>query len=83
MSQVRSVPITFQLSSRPGLHRSLPHFTDAGQRSPCLAGGCGAFYAIAITSSAFQGLTMVKQHRLVTDALKAEIEGIHGLQASI
>jgi hypothetical protein len=26
---------------------------------------------------------MVKQHRLVTDTLKAEIEGIHGLQVCV
>jgi stress-induced morphogen len=38
------------------------------------AGGCGSFYAISVTSSAF------KEHRLVNDALKQEIEGIHGLQ---
>jgi stress-induced morphogen len=44
------------------------------------AGGCGSFYAISVTSSAFKGLPMIKQHRLVNDALKQEIEGIHGLQ---
>jgi BolA-like protein 3 len=45
-----------------------------------LKGGCGSFYAISITSSAFKGLPMIKQHRLVNDTLKKEIEGIHGLQ---
>lgn len=45
-------------------------------------GGCGSFYAISITSSAFKGLTTVKQHRLVNETLKKEIEGIHGLQVS-
>ena len=43
-------------------------------------GGCGSFYAITIASQAFKGLSIVKQHRLVNDALKKEIEGIHGLQ---
>lgn len=43
-------------------------------------GGCGSFYAISITSKAFSGLPIVKQHRLVNDALKEEIPGIHGLQ---
>ena len=46
------------------------------------AGGCGSFYAISITSNAFKGLTTVKQHRLVNETLKKEIEGIHGLQVS-
>jgi BolA-like protein 3 len=43
-------------------------------------GGCGSFYAITIASQAFKGLSTVKQHRLVTQVLKEEIEGIHGLQ---
>ncbi|KAF9246901.1 bola protein, partial [Melanogaster broomeanus] len=45
-----------------------------------VSGGCGSFFAIRIASNAFQGLTTVKQHRLVTEVLKEEIEGIHGLQ---
>ncbi|KIO28577.1 hypothetical protein M407DRAFT_71616 [Tulasnella calospora MUT 4182] len=45
-----------------------------------VSGGCGTFYAISIASSAFKGLTMVKQHQLVQQELKKEIEGIHGLQ---
>jgi stress-induced morphogen len=44
------------------------------------AGGCGSFYAITIASQAFKGLPVVKQHKLVTETLKEEIEGIHGLQ---
>ena len=43
-------------------------------------GGCGSFYAISIASEAFKGLSIIKQHRLVNEALKQEIEGIHGLQ---
>ena len=43
-------------------------------------GGCGTFYAISISSSAFKGLTTVKQHRLVTQELKEEVANIHGLQ---
>lgn len=46
----------------------------------CSIGGCGSFYAIKIKSEAFKGLPMVKQHRMVNDALKEEIQGIHGLQ---
>ena len=43
-------------------------------------GGCGTFYAITISSPAFQGLSTLKQHKLVTETLKLEIAGIHGLQ---
>ncbi|KAH9169272.1 bola-like protein [Lactarius sanguifluus] len=45
-----------------------------------VSGGCGTFYAITIASTAFKGIPVVKQHRLVNEALKKEIEGIHGLQ---
>ncbi|CAE6477593.1 BolA domain-containing protein [Rhizoctonia solani AG-1 IA] len=45
-----------------------------------VSGGCGTFYAISITSVAFKDLPMVKQHKLVTEELKKEIAGFHGLQ---
>ncbi|PPQ92352.1 hypothetical protein CVT25_008702 [Psilocybe cyanescens] len=45
-----------------------------------VSGGCGTFYAITIASTAFKGLPIVKQHKLVTEALKSDIEGFHGLQ---
>ncbi|KAF8738166.1 hypothetical protein AX14_011584 [Amanita brunnescens Koide BX004] len=45
-----------------------------------VSGGCGTFYAIVIASAAFKDLPTVKQHKLVTETLKSEIEGIHGLQ---
>ncbi|KAF8076078.1 bola protein [Lyophyllum atratum] len=45
-----------------------------------VSGGCGSFYAITIASEAFKGLSTVKQHKLVTETLKQEIAGIHGLQ---
>ncbi|KAG6903316.1 hypothetical protein C0995_013069 [Termitomyces sp. Mi166 len=54
--------------------------------SPCqvkvqdVSGGCGTFYAINISSPAFAGLSVVKQHRLVNEALKEEVPGMHGLQ---
>ncbi|KAL4082018.1 bola protein, partial [Scleroderma yunnanense] len=45
-----------------------------------VSGGCGSFFAIKVASKAFNGLTTVKQHKLVTETLKQEIGGIHGLQ---
>ncbi|KAG8754255.1 hypothetical protein FRC12_011247 [Ceratobasidium sp. 428] len=45
-----------------------------------VSGGCGTFYAISITSREFNGLPMIKQHKLVTEELKKEISGFHGLQ---
>lgn len=46
-------------------------------------GGCGDFYAIVIASEAFKGLSTLKQHKLVTETLKKEIDGIHGLQVRL
>ena len=45
-----------------------------------LSGGCGTFYQIISASEAFKGVPTVKQHRMVNEVLKQEIEGIHGLQ---
>ncbi|PPR03868.1 hypothetical protein CVT26_000866 [Gymnopilus dilepis] len=45
-----------------------------------VSGGCGTFYAITIASDAFKGLPIVKQHKLVTETLKEDIQGFHGLQ---
>ncbi|KAI0786430.1 bola protein [Abortiporus biennis] len=58
-------------------------FSPTELRVQDVSGGCGSFYAISITSQAFKGLSVVKQHRLVNDTLKKEIEGIHGLQLKI
>ena len=43
------------------------------------SGGCGSFFNIYIVSSLFQGLPLVKQHRMVKQALKDEVSSIHGL----
>lgn len=45
-----------------------------------ISGGCGSMYAIDIASAAFNGKSMINQHRLVNETLKAEIKAMHGLQ---
>ena len=37
-------------------------------------------YEIYVESSEFAGLTTVKQHQMVTQALKAQIKEMHGLR---
>ena len=44
-----------------------------------VSGGCGSFYNIFVESPKFAGLTTIKQHRLVTEALKVEIKEAHGV----
>lgn len=45
-----------------------------------ISGGCGAMYEIHIESSEFKGKRTVLQHQLVNQALKEEIQGMHGLR---
>ncbi|BES93745.1 BolA-like protein [Nesidiocoris tenuis] len=45
-----------------------------------VSGGCGAMYEIYVEAPQFKGLSIVKQHRLVTNALKEEIKDMHGLR---
>ncbi|XP_029354484.1 bolA-like protein 3 [Echeneis naucrates] len=45
-----------------------------------ISGGCGAMYEIHIESTEFKGKRTVQQHQLVNQALKDEIQGMHGLR---
>ncbi|KAK5620415.1 BolA-like protein 3 [Crenichthys baileyi] len=45
-----------------------------------ISGGCGAMYEVHIESSEFKGKRTVQQHQLVNQALKEEIQGMHGLR---
>jgi len=36
-------------------------------------------YQVVVVADAFEGVPLVKQHRMVKDALKAEIADMHGL----
>ncbi|XP_034381939.1 bolA-like protein 3 isoform X2 [Cyclopterus lumpus] len=45
-----------------------------------ISGGCGAMYEIHIESNEFKGKRTVQQHKLVNQALKEEIQGMHGLR---
>ncbi|KAG8218340.1 bola-like protein, partial [Butyriboletus roseoflavus] len=58
------------------------HFSPSELAVQDVSGGCGSFFAIKIASDAFKGLSTVKQHKLVTEILKQEIQEIHGLQVS-
>jgi len=45
-----------------------------------ISGGCGAMYNVSVETSEFSGLSTIKQHRLVTEALKAQIKEMHGVR---
>ncbi|ORY15105.1 bola protein [Clohesyomyces aquaticus] len=45
-----------------------------------ISGGCGSMYALEIESAKFNGLTVIKQHKLVNSILADEIKSWHGVQ---
>ncbi|CAL8097259.1 unnamed protein product [Orchesella dallaii] len=45
-----------------------------------ISGGCGSMYQIYIEAPDFKGLSTVKQHLLVNQALKQEIKNMHGIR---
>lgn len=45
-----------------------------------ISAGCGTMYGIEIASRIFEGLPVMKQHRLVQNVLSEEIKGWHGVQ---
>lgn len=47
-----------------------------------ISGGCGSMYEVYVEAPDFAGQRMVKCHKMVTDALKAEIREMHGLRIS-
>jgi len=47
-----------------------------------ISGGCGSMYEVYVVAEEFKGIKTVMQHRMVTEALKAEIKDMHGLRIS-
>ncbi|KAJ7095092.1 bola-like protein [Mycena belliarum] len=74
-------PLGTALPKERIIHNKLTErFSPSELQIEDVSGGCGTFFAITITSDAFKGLPMVKQHKLVTQTLKEEISDIHGVQ---
>eukprot|EP00088_Acartia_fossae_P044410 TRINITY_DN4712_c0_g1_i1.p1 TRINITY_DN4712_c0_g1~~TRINITY_DN4712_c0_g1_i1.p1 ORF type:complete len:143 (-),score=4.02 TRINITY_DN4712_c0_g1_i1:183-566(-) len=47
-----------------------------------ISGGCGSMYEVYVEAPDFKGMRIVKQHKLVTEALKKEIGDMHGIRIS-
>ncbi|CAD6240863.1 GSCOCG00008966001-RA-CDS [Cotesia congregata] len=47
-----------------------------------ISGGCGAMFEVNVITCEFDGLSTVKQHRLINDTLKNEIKDMHGIRIS-
>lgn len=66
--------VTFQVTKLPDFIKSVVMIRDFH------AGGCGAMFEIYIETPEFKGLSTVKQHRLVTEALRTQIKEMHGVR---
>ncbi|OUM67735.1 hypothetical protein PIROE2DRAFT_31861, partial [Piromyces sp. E2] len=44
-----------------------------------ISDGCGSLYMVDVTSTKFDDLRMVKQHRIVMDVLEDEMKTWHGI----
>ncbi|KAF0971983.1 hypothetical protein FDP41_009679 [Naegleria fowleri] len=44
-----------------------------------ISGGCGAMFDILVVSKKFEGVSLVKQHKMVMEVLKRDIQNMHGL----
>ncbi|XP_022914107.1 uncharacterized protein [Onthophagus taurus] len=45
-----------------------------------VSGGCGSMFDVVIASDDFKDMNLVKQHQMVTNALKEEIKLLHGIR---
>lgn len=45
-----------------------------------ISGGCGAMFEVNVIAPEFKGLTKVKQHQIINEALKEEIKDMHGIR---
>ncbi|KAI8464103.1 MAG: bola protein [Monoraphidium minutum] len=43
------------------------------------SGGCGAAFDVAVVSPLFEGKMLIARHRMVHDAIKEDMGGIHAL----
>lgn len=44
-----------------------------------LSSGCGSFFKVSVESAAFSGKPLLEQHRMVNEALKEELNELHGI----
>ncbi|GJQ74551.1 hypothetical protein Trydic_g21414 [Trypoxylus dichotomus] len=60
------------------LQRSFPNAINVTVTD--MSGGCGKLFKIFVECEHFRGLSILKQHRAVTEALREQINQFHGLR---
>jgi stress-induced morphogen len=73
------MPISVDVQSIEAKLMASPVLTPRTVRVKDISGGCGSFYEIYVESSAFAEKPILKQHRMVNEALKEEIPKLHGV----
>lgn len=58
----------------------LKEYNPAALSVQDISGGCGSMYAIHVTSTKFNDLSIIKQHQMVNDFLKHDLAKWHGMQ---
>ena len=75
-----SMPSSAEMNLINILKEKFPSATDIAVHD--ISGGCGSMYEVFLESPDFKGMRLVKQHQMVTEALKGEIKDMHGLRIS-
>ncbi|XP_054740685.1 bolA-like protein 3 [Anastrepha obliqua] len=55
-------------------------FPQANVNVVDVSGGCGAMFEVFVESKEFEGLSTLKQHKLITQTLKEQIKNMHGVR---
>ncbi|TMW54747.1 hypothetical protein DOY81_000278 [Sarcophaga bullata] len=58
----------------------ISRFPQATIKVTDVSGGCGAMFEVHVEANEFKGLNTLKQHKLVTNTLKEQIKGMHGVR---
>ena len=73
-------PSTAEMSLINILKDKFPSATDIAVVD--ISGGCGSMYEVYVESPDFKGIRLVRQHQMVSEALKGEIKEMHGIRIS-
>ncbi|XP_017462567.1 PREDICTED: bolA-like protein 3 [Rhagoletis zephyria] len=55
-------------------------FPEANVNVVDVSGGCGAMFEVFVEAKEFEGLSTLKQHKLITQTLKEQIKDMHGVR---
>uniref|UniRef100_A0A034V251 BolA-like protein 3 n=2 Tax=Endopterygota TaxID=33392 RepID=A0A034V251_BACDO len=70
-----------QNNAQQQIHQLLTgRFPKANVNVVDVSGGCGAMFEVFVEDKEFEGLSTLKQHKLITQTLKEQIKNMHGVR---